>query len=141
MAYKYLEHEADFGILASGNTVEEAFGEGAKAMFNLMVDLKEVKPRKHISIECDAGDVAGLFVEFLNKILTEKDVQEMFFSEFNVKEVFIKNGQFHLKATITGEPMDLKKHGVKTEVKAATYSGLKYFEKDKKHFVQCVVDV
>ena len=44
--YKYLEHEADMGIYGEGETQEEAFEEGARAMFDLMVDIKEVKSQK-----------------------------------------------------------------------------------------------
>ena len=36
MPYKHLEHEADVGVLGIGKTIEEAFEEGAKAMFDVM---------------------------------------------------------------------------------------------------------
>ena len=141
MSYKYLEHQADFGILALGGTLEEAFEDAAKAMFNIMVPLAEVKPAKEVMVEAEANDIAALFVEWLNKLLTEKDLKEMLFSEFKVTEILKKDGQFHLKGKALGEKIDLKKHHVKTEVKAATYAGLKYEIKDKKHNLQCVVDV
>ncbi|OYT42470.1 MAG: hypothetical protein B6U88_03265 [Candidatus Aenigmarchaeota archaeon ex4484_56] len=37
--------------------------------------------------------------------------------------------------------MNIKKHEPKIEVKAATYSGLKFKKKDGKYYIQCVVDV
>ena len=59
----------------------------------------------------------------------------MFFSKFEVK---IKDNK--LKSTVYGEAIDIKKHKPKIEVKAATYSGLKFW-KDEKFNVQCIVDV
>jgi len=67
MAYKYLEHQADIGILASGKSFEKAFEEGAKAMFNLMINVKQIMPKKEILIECSAESMENLFVEWLNE--------------------------------------------------------------------------
>jgi len=46
-----------------------------------------------------------------------------------------------LKGYACGEKLDVEKHKVKTEVKAATYSQLKIEEKDGLFYVKCVVDV
>lgn len=46
-----------------------------------------------------------------------------------------------LKEVISGEPVNLEKHTVKTEVKAATYAGLSYEKKEGRHIVQCILDV
>jgi len=48
---------------------------------------------------------------------------------------------YRLKGTAFGEKIDPKKHSVRTEVKAATYFGLKYEFRDGSHYLQCVVDV
>jgi SHS2 domain-containing protein len=139
MAYKYLEHEADVGILAIGNTLEEAFSEGAKAMFGVMVDIKGVEAKKEIEIECNAKDIPSLFVEWLNELVHKRDTEDMFFSKFKIE--IEKNDGYKLIGKAIGEKIDLKKHEVKTEVKAATYSGLKYEEKGNKHQLQCILDI
>ena len=131
--YKFLEHEADVGILVSSTSIEKMFEEGAKALFEIMVS--NVKPKKEITIKCEADDTAALFVEWLNALLAQKDIENMFFSKF---EVTIKDNK--LKATVYGEEINIKKHKPKIEVKATTYSGLKFW-KDKKFNVQCIVDV
>ena len=136
MAYKYLEHEADVGILAIGDSLEEAFSEGAKAMFGVMVDVKGVEAKKSVEIKCSAKDIPALFVEWLNELIQKKDTEEMFFSKFKVK---IKDNELTGKAI--GEKINLDKHKVKTEVKAATYSGLKYEKKGSKHALQCILDI
>ena len=44
--HKFFEHKADIGIIGYGTSLEEAFAEGAKAMFEVMVDIKKVKKTK-----------------------------------------------------------------------------------------------
>jgi len=139
MDYELLEHEADIGIRGYGNTIEEAFENGAKAMFSIMIDLETVESEKNGEIKCEAPDIEALFVEWLNELLTKKDIEEMSFSRFKVK--IYKDDIYKLEGTASGEKFDQKKHKAKLEVKGATYSGLKIGKKDEKIFIQCIVDV
>jgi SHS2 domain-containing protein len=139
MEYELLEHEADIGIRGYGNTIEEAFENGAKAMFSIMIDLETVESEKNVEIKCEAPDIEALFVEWLNELLTKKDIKEMSFSRFKVK--IYKDDIYKLEGTASGEKFDQKKHKAKLEVKGASYSGLKIGKKDEKIFIQCIVDV
>jgi len=139
MEYELLEHEADIGIRGYGNTIEEAFENGARAMFSIMIDLETVESEKNVEIKCEAPDIEALFVEWLNELLTKKDLEEMSFSRFKVK--IYKDDTYKLEGTASGEKFDQKKHKAKLEVKGATYSGLKIGKKDEKIFIQCIVDV
>ena len=134
--FEILEHEADVGVRASGATWEEAFEDGAIGMLSVMADEKTVEAKDEMIIEVSANDMAALFVEFLNELLYIRDAEEMFVSKFEIK---IKENV--LIGKICGEKINQEKHRVKIEVKAATYSGLKVWEKDGKKFVQCVLDV
>ncbi|MAG77803.1 hypothetical protein CL616_00395 [archaeon] len=134
--YEYFEHQADVGIIGYGKNLEEAFVEGAKAMFQVMCEIKNVKVVKEIKIEVEGNDQETMFIEWLNALLSQKDIEDMFFSDFEVK---IDGNK--LKGVAKGEKMDLDRHEVKVEVKAATYAQLKVEEIDKGYKVQCVVDV
>jgi SHS2 domain-containing protein len=140
MAYKLLPHEADIGVQGIGSTVEEAFEEGAKAMFDVMVEIKKVELKNTVDVECEAYDIEALFVEWLNNLLAKRDIDDMVFSKFEVK-IEKKDNRYHLKGKAHGEKLDQEKHKIKTEVKAATYSGLKHEEKEGKHYMQCVLDI
>ena len=63
-------------------------------------------------------------------------MEESFYSRFKVKI----DGK-RLVGECFGEKIDLKRHKVKTEAKAATYSGLKYEKRVGKHYLQCVIDI
>ncbi|MEM4152560.1 MAG: archease [Candidatus Pacearchaeota archaeon] len=141
MSYEHFEHEADIGIRGKGKTIEEAFQEAAKALFNVEVDIKKVKAVKKIKIECEASNIEELFVEWLNSLLSQASLHEMVFSKFKVK--IIKNRNFEIKGFAMGEKLNAKKHNIKDEVKGATYSQLKVYQdkKTKLWISQCIVDV
>jgi len=141
MAYEYLDHEADVGIRASGGTLEEAIAEGARAMFGVMTDINRVGRREEVPIHCQADDPAALFVECLNEILFQRDVRHLLFADFQVTRLIHTDAGYELEGIAYGEILDAAKHDLWTEVKAATYSGLRYEIGDGKHTLQCVLDV
>ncbi|HOX10180.1 MAG TPA: archease [Candidatus Omnitrophota bacterium] len=142
MPYEYLEHEADIGLRAWDRTLEKAFAAGGKALFDIMVDIKKVKKASSVDISCEARDIPALFVEWLNKLLTEADIKKMVFKDFKIRSIEpFGYDLYRLKGVASGEKLDPKRHMIKTEAKAATYFGLKYEFKDGNHYLQCVVDV
>lgn len=90
MTYETFPHEADIGIRGIGKTIEEAFCEGAKAMFSVEVDIEKVEPIKKIEIKCQAQNIEELFIEWLNALLAQASINEMVFSDFGVTIVSIK---------------------------------------------------
>lgn len=142
MPYEFIEHEADVGIRAWGKTLHEAFSEGAKALFDIMVDISKVERRESVEIECEAHDIPTLFVEWLNELLTQADLKGMAFCDFKISEICPVDDNVHmLKATAFGEKLDRERHAIKVEAKAATYYGLKYEIKSGNHYLQCVIDI
>lgn len=141
MPFEILEHEADAGVRGIGRTVEEAFTEGARGMFSLMIDLERVAPRETLEVACRADSLETLFVAWLGELLLKRDLTGLVFSKFAVQ---ISSGDegYHLHGRAWGEPLDPERHGAKVEVKAATYAGLKLGRTPEgDHYIQCVVDL
>ena len=138
--FEYFDHEADIGIVGYGRNLEEAFEQGAKAMFNIMADINTIAREREVDIEVRANDKEALFIEWLNELLARKDIEGMLFSEFDVR-IEEKGNMLVLKGTAKGEKINYEKHRVDIEVKAATYSQLKIEKIDGGWKVQCVVDV
>ncbi len=142
MPYKFLEHEADIGIRAWGKSLEEAFASGAAALFDIMVDVKKVEPKESVDIQCEGTDIPALFVEWLNTLLTQSDINGIIFGDFkNITITPLAYSLYKLHAKASGEKLDAVRHNIKVEAKAATYHGLKYEIKDGNHYLQCVIDV
>ena len=139
-SFELLDHEADVGIKAWGKTVEEAFAHGAQAMFSVMVNLEHITVEREIDVEARAGDLEELFVEWLNELLAQRDLSEMVFSKFEV-EIKDESGECVLTGKAKGEQLDHEKHEIRTEVKAATYYGLRSGKESDLYYFQCVLDI
>lgn len=143
MVFKYeqFEHQADVGVRGWGEALEEAFENGARAMFSVAVNLEKVEPKKEIRIECQASNIEELFVEWLNTLLSEAGMANLVFSDFKIKEIKKINLNYKLLGIAKGEKFSPKKHEPKVEVKAATYSQLKVKKKESQYIVQTIIDV
>jgi SHS2 domain-containing protein len=139
-SFELLDHEADVGIKAWGKTAEEAFAHGAEAMFSVMVNLEHITVEREIDVEARAGDLEELFVEWLNELLAQRDLSEMVFSKFEV-EIKDESGECVLTGKAKGEQLDHEKHETRTEVKAATYYGLRSGKENDLYYFQCVLDI
>jgi len=141
MDFEQFEHEADVGIRGYGKTLEEAFENGAKAMFSVMINLGKVELKKKIKIECDASNLEELFVEWLNALLAQASIENMAFSDFKVEKIKNINSICKLIGVARGEELNTEKHQARIEVKAATYSQLKVEKEKGRYMAQTIVDV
>ncbi len=140
MTFEHFEHKADIGVRGFGSTMEEAFGETAKAMTDVITELRSVGTDKKEVIEASATDEGALLVAFLNQLLYVKDTKKLIFSNF-VIHISKEKERFVLRAKAAGTIIDNKKHSFKVDVKAATYSELKVKKENNKWVAQCIVDV
>ncbi|WP_022853650.1 archease [Thermodesulfatator atlanticus] len=137
--YETFEHGADIGIRGIGKTLEEAFINAAKALFSLMVlNLEDVRPEVKVSIEAYAETLEELFIEWLNKLLSEAGMENLVFSEFGCE---IDQKKCTLKGFAAGERIDENRHELGEEVKGATFTMLKVEKVGELWVAQCVVDV
>ena len=141
MSYEYLDHQADLGIRGIGSTLQEAFSQGAKAMLAAMANLETVRPRHKVLQRCTAPDIPSLFVEWLNELLYLREVKDWLFASAQVTRLEQDAEGWILEGVARGEAIDKERHEIYTEVKAATYSGLEYREREGQHIIQCVVDL
>ncbi len=141
MPFEYREHTGEAWLVAIGKTLEEAFAEGARALFNLMVDLAHIEPQQSVEISCHSDAVDTLFVEWLNALIVQKDTQGMLFSRFEIEPIRKTAQEYELRAKAWGESFDPRKHESHVDVKAATYAGLKCEKTSEGYRVECVVDI
>jgi SHS2 domain-containing protein len=137
LPYEYFEHQADIGIRGKGNTLAEAFEQAALAMFEIMVETKGINPSESQPVEVTANDQDELLIAWLSELLFLKDVEGKVFSRFNVESL---NANM-LSAKVYGEVIDVSKHKLKLEVKAATWTQLVIKTENNQYIAQCLVDV
>ena len=142
MPYRYFEHISDIGIEASAPTLEGAFEAGAEAMLSVMFDLATIGRTTRVGISAAAPEVDLLFVETLNEVLSIQGRDELALKTLTGVKITRGDKGYALIGTAVGEGMDLTRHGVRTEVKGATYSGLSYNGgAGGAHVLRCVLDV
>lgn len=138
MEYKYLEHIADLKFEAKGKNLKEAFTNAAKAMFNSMVELKQIEPKIEEILEINSESLESLLFDWLSELLRVHDTNDLIFSEFTIQSIRRTESGWYLKAKFKGEKIDTKKHDIETQIKAMTYNDLK-IEKTSKGFTLIVV--
>lgn len=136
MPYEYFEHQADIGIRGIGKTLAEAFEQAALAMFEIMVETKEVTANEYQIVEVEGNDLNDLLIAWLSELLFLKDIEGKMFSRFEITSIEKNN----LVANVYGESIN-PSHKLKLEVKAATWTQLVIEKRNDIWIAQCLVDV
>jgi SHS2 domain-containing protein len=118
--YRILEHTADMGIEASGETLEEVLVQAARGVMEIISGAAAL-PREERTVEISAGEGGELLVNWLNEILFLFDSERFFPAEFVIEQAT----ENRIRARIVGEHFDPQRHPVDREIKAATYHQLK----------------
>ena len=139
--YEYLYHIADAKFRAFGLTLEEAFGNAALALFNVMIDTSNLLASEERRVELTSPDIKMLLVDWLSELLYLFEVDEIIFCEFRIEKIEKIGEEFSLKGVATGLPIDLSHHKFDTQVKAVTLHELEVEQVETGGFrVQVVVD-
>ena len=98
------------------------FANAVKALFDVMIENKtgELAANKQRKITVEGADVSDLLINFLREILYLFNGEKF----ITVSCEIIQFANKELQARLTGESFNPKKHLIKTEIKAVTYSGL-----------------
>jgi len=120
MGYRYSEKgpTADLMVEAWGDTLEEAFGSVAKAMFNSMTPIEGIEGDESRSFEVEGDDLGALLFNFLDELLYIHEVELMVFSGF---ELAIDQDKNRLNAVCRGEHFELGRHEQGIAIKAVTF--------------------
>jgi SHS2 domain-containing protein len=134
--WEHFPHDADVGVRGFGATAAEAFEQAAQAL-TAVVTRTAIEPKIRVEVNCEAPDLALLFVEWLNAIIYEMAVRQMLFGRFAVRIEGLR-----LAGTLWGEPVDVERHAPACEPKGATYTALKVAaDANGLWSAGCIVDV
>jgi SHS2 domain-containing protein len=139
--FEFLEHTADVYVAAHGATAEEAFGNAALAMFEVMTDTEEIVPSHRDAVEVEAEDEYALLYSWLEALLVKFEVNGFLYSKFEVHSIKETPSGFKLKATAHGEKFDPQKHPQKVGVKAVTYHQMEFIKEREKVTLMFLLDI
>ena len=128
---------ADVAFEAYGKDLNELFANAALAMFEVMVNVKQIEPKIKRKVKVKGDDLLSLLFEWLNELLFYYGAENLAFSKFEVK---VNEKSFELEAICWGEEIDPAKHETKTEVKACTMHKMK-IEKNEIWKTRVILDI
>jgi len=94
---------ADVCFLAYGKSLNELFENSALAMFNVITNTEQVKPKVKRGVEVKGEDLQSLMFNWLNELLFYSGAENLAFSKFEVK---IDEKDLDLEANCWGEEMN-----------------------------------
>ena len=135
--YLILDHPADLGIEARGNTLAEAFEQAARGLISVAVDPESVRPVESRLVKIEAGDHQQLLVRWLTEVLYLYDGLKFVPREFKIGRL----SPHFLEAQVRGEPFHHLRHTVRLDVKAITYHQLEIRWRGSGHWLQVFLDI
>ena len=129
---------SDVAFIAYGKDLNELFANAALAMFEVMVNTKQIEPKVERKVKVKGDDLLSLLFEWLNELLFYYGAENLAFSKFEVK---VDEKNFGLEATCYGEKINPEKHETKTEVKACTMHKMKIEKVNNIWQAQVILDI
>lgn len=102
LGYQILEHTADKGVRAWGETLEELFENAARGMYRLVIDPEGKHPNVTVPIRVevvDPLDRSDLLVRWLRELIYLTDLEKLVFTAFRVHSI--------TETTVEGEAIGL----------------------------------
>jgi len=129
---------ADVAFVAYGKDLNELFADAALAMFEVMINTKQVKSTVTKKVKLSGNDLQSLMFNWLNELLVYVDSENLVFSDFKVK---VDEKKFSLSAECKGEKIDRKKHETRTAVKSATMHKMEIKKERNIWKAQVILDI
>ncbi|MDO5851573.1 MAG: archease [Methanobacteriaceae archaeon] len=138
--YEYFDVTADIGICAYGKTIEKSFQNAALATFEIITDIKDVKPKLEKQIKIQSEDLQALLYDWITELIILLEAEQFISKEYILKITKVDKG-YELEATLNGELYDTMIHSYKTEVKAITYHKMEIKKDGCGYKLQFILDL
>ena len=134
--YKFLDNiTSDVMYEAYGKSYKELFENAAYALFTVICEIDKVKPEKEKEIFVSGEDVSELMINFLSELIASVDIDEMFYSLFEVLEI----SDTSVKCICKGSGIRPELGG--TVVKAVTYHKYEFSKTKDGYMVRVCFDI
>jgi SHS2 domain-containing protein len=116
-SFRLLEHTADMGIEAEGDSLAALFRQTALGLRRIITACGDIRSRQEILVEVEAQDREELLVNWLTELLFLLEVRQLLAAEVIIESI----GDCRLRARVRGEVLDAERHFLEREIKAVTY--------------------
>ncbi len=126
MSYKLLDHATDAVIEVTASDLSEAFVTVANSVIETTLDRDTVEEKGEMEIRVKGKDLRYLLFNWLEAV-----IYQLITDGFAIKRIALdlkKNEEYEITAISYGEPIYLKKHNFKVEIKAPTFHEMEILE-------------
>ena len=120
-SFEFLDHTADVGICARGDSLAELLVACAEGMFSILIEEGEVREAAAAKVTIEAEDTEELVHGWLRELLYRFSAEGFLPARYDIQEAT----PTRLRATCRGEAFDPARHRGGAEIKAVTYHGFK----------------
>lgn len=136
MNFEILEHTADIGFKAWGNTFEQMLAGASCALVSIALEIDEIEPRQPYPLAARGEDLESLVVNWLSEVLYYVDGHWIGLRRFDIE----RTGAYEARGRGWGEPRRPEQHA-KLVVKGVTYHQLRVVEEDGRWWCQVYLDI
>lgn len=115
--FRLLEHTADMGIKAEGESLAAVFRQAALGLQQIMTSCTDIQAQQEILVEVRAQDREELLVNWLSEVIFLLETRQLLPAEFVIDSI----SDCRLQARVQGEFLDAERHFLEREIKAVTY--------------------
>lgn len=120
-SFELVDHTADVGIRARGDSLPELLVACAEGMLSILVERGDVREVTAVELALDADDAEELVHAWLRELLFRFSAEGLILRRFDFHEAT----PTRLRVTCHGEPFDPARHQGGSEIKAVTFHGFK----------------
>ncbi len=114
-----MDHATDAFIEVTASTLNEAFTLAAQSVVDITLDRDTIEEKVQRKLTVSAQDLTYLLFNWLEEVNYQIITEGFSIARFSLE--ISKNSLYRLNATAYGEPINLKKHHYKIEIKAPTF--------------------
>lgn len=123
MSIQYLEHATDAFIEVTASNLKDAFTLAGQSVVDITLERKTIEEKEQRTLTVSGKDLSYLLFNWLEEVNYQLITEGFAITRFSLD--ISKNLLYKLTATAYGEPIDLKKHHFKVEIKAPTFHMMK----------------
>jgi SHS2 domain-containing protein len=139
--FEEIEHTADVGILATGDTLPELMANLAFGMLHIITAQTYNQYSLKRSVKIEGPSLIDLIVGWLSEINYLLTVNHYLINGIEITNIEQMKGNFILSADLFGQDSTPIESGFETEIKAVTYHQLICEKRDKEYLGQVIFDI
>jgi SHS2 domain-containing protein len=135
MTYEILDHTADIGFRATGETLSEAFESATRAFAEIVSYENPPEADDEARVEAEAEDAESLLFDYLDRLIYTQDVEDVVVVDADVE---VDEDALRLDAKLRVAPIGDDAY---MDIKAPTYNEMRAVRCDGGWVLKAVLDI